>query len=70
MGWLMMIWSVVTAGLVVWFADAEDDVHAAWGWGDDPTSCTCCRHDLIAHEHADARTECSQCPCPGFRPSG
>jgi hypothetical protein len=42
-------------------------VHAAWGWADDPTRCSCCRHDVVAHEHADDRTECSQCPCPGFR---
>ncbi len=69
MGWLMVIWSVVTAGLVVWLADAEDVVHAPWGWAD-PTCCACCRHDLIAHEHVDDATDCSQCPCPGFRAPG
>jgi hypothetical protein len=70
MGWLMVVWSVVTAALVVWLADAEDLVHRPWGWEDDPTRCACCRHDLIAHEHGDAASGCSQCPCPAFRPPG
>jgi len=70
MGWLMVIWSVVTAGLVVWLADADDLVRAAWGWDEDSTRCACCRHDLVAHEHTEQRSDCSQFPCPAFRPPG
>ena len=68
MGWLMVVWSVVTAALVVWLADAEDLVHRPWGWEADPTHCACCRHDLIAHERGGPAAGCSQCPCPAFRP--
>jgi hypothetical protein len=70
MGWMMVVWSVVTAALVVWLSDAEDEVHVAWGWDEDPTRCGCCRHDLVAHGHADPEAGCSQCPCPRFRPPG
>jgi hypothetical protein len=66
----MLVWSVVSAGLVVWLAEAEDVVHAAWGWGEDLTRCACCRHDVIAHAHADGATGCSQCPCGDFRSPG
>ena len=68
MGWLMVIWSVGTAALVVWLADAEDLVHRPEDRDEDPTRCACCRHDLVAHEHVDLTSECSQCPCPAFRP--
>ena len=69
-GWMMVIWSVVAAGLVFWFVDAEDVVHGACPPADDDDRCTSCRHDLVAHEHAEPRSDCSQCPCPGFRASG
>ena len=66
----MVIWSVVTAALVVWLADADDAVHQPWGESEDPTRCACCRHDVVAHEHSDEAIECTQCPCQGFRPPG
>jgi hypothetical protein len=66
---MMIIWSVVSAALIVWFTEADDGWSADWQ-RDDADRCACCRHDLVAHEHADPRTDCSQCPCPGFRPAG
>jgi hypothetical protein len=71
MGWMMMIWSVVSAGLIVWLigADAvEAPVHGCWDPDDDGDRCGCCRHDLVTHERPGAA--CSQCPCPSFRAAG
>ena len=52
-GWLVVltIWSVVAAGLVLWFGRALAAFEAPYGPPRDATACACCRHDAVAHEH-------------------
>jgi hypothetical protein len=72
MGWMMVIWSVLSAGLIVWLVEedaADAAVHGSWE-PDDDGRCACCRHDRVAHEDTGPGRTCSQCPCPGFRASG
>jgi len=54
--------TVVGGGLVLWFGDALAALESPWGRLPDPSACSCCRHDAVAHEGA-----CTQCPCGGFR---
>jgi hypothetical protein len=70
MAWVLVTWSVLTVGLIVWLADAQAVVSGSRRRERDETCCSSCRHDRIAHEPADHGTRCTQCPCPGFRPPG
>ena len=65
MAWVMVAWSIVTAGLIVWLADAQDLLGGCRRQDRDDTSCACCRHDRLAHGPDAA---CTQCPCEGYRP--
>jgi hypothetical protein len=67
MAWVMVAWSIVTAGLIVWLADAQDLLGECCGPGRDATSCACCRHDRVAHGPAGQGSACTQCPCEGYR---
>ena len=68
-GWIVVltIWSVVAAGLVLWFGRALAAFEAPYGPRRDATACACCRHDAVAHEHTGPGESCTQCPCDGFR---
>ena len=70
MAWVLMAWSIVSAGLIVWLADAQDVLEGTGGHGRDGTSCACCRHDRIAHDPDGPGTACTQCPCEDYRPTG
>ena len=70
MAWVLVAWSIVTAGLIVWLTDAQDLLEGGRGQGRDTTSCACCRHDEVAHDPAGAGTACTQCPCEGYRSPG
>jgi hypothetical protein len=65
--WVLTVWALVATGLVLWFADALAAFEGPGAPRRDPTSCACCRHDAVAHEHAGPGTSCTQCPCDGFR---
>ena len=62
MAWVMVAWSIVTAGLIVWLADAQDLLGRCGGQDRDATSCASCRHDRVAHDPAGPGTACTQCP--------
>jgi hypothetical protein len=67
MPWVLMVWSVVATAIVVWMGQAQAVLQGSWTPGKDPDRCAGCRHDRVAHQHADPGTPCSQCPCGGFR---
>ena len=67
MAWVMVAWSIVTAGLIVWLADAQDLLGGCRRQDRDDTSCACCRHDRVAHDPAGPGAACTQCPCGGYR---
>ena len=68
MAWVLVTWSIVSAWLIVWLADAQDVLEGCGGQARDSTSCACCRHDRVAHDPAGPDTACTQCPCEGYRP--
>jgi hypothetical protein len=68
--WVLTVWALVGAGLVLWFGDALAALEGPRGPRRDPRACACCRHDEVAHEHAAPETSCTQCPCDGFRRTG
>jgi hypothetical protein len=65
--WVLTAWAVVGAGLVLWFGEALAAVEGPRARRRDPTACTCCGHDPVAHEQAGPGTSCTQCPCNGLR---
>jgi hypothetical protein len=69
MNWIvvLIIWAVMSAGLVLWFGKALAAFEAPHGPRRDTTACACCRHDAVAHEHGEPGDRCTQCPCDGFR---
>ena len=66
--WVLMAWSILATGLIVWLADAQDLLEGRGGQGRDRTSCACCRHDRIAHDPDRPDGACTQCPCESYRP--
>jgi hypothetical protein len=67
--WVMIAWTILGGGVAVWFSKALSLVEARERQSDDRTSCATCGHDQLAHQHYGPGTDCSQCPCPAFRPS-
>jgi hypothetical protein len=65
--WVLAAWAVVGGGLVLWFGAALAVLEGPRGRRPDRSTCACCRHDAVAHEHAGPATSCTQCPCDGFR---
>ena len=65
--WVLSAWALVGTGLVLWFGEALSALEGPRGPRRDPSTCGCCRHDALAHEHAGPGTSCTQCPCDGFR---
>ena len=67
---VMITWVILSGGLVVWFSKAAAAVKGSEWPKVERTTCATCRHDELTHQHYGPGTDCSQCPCPAFRPPG
>jgi hypothetical protein len=68
LNWILTAWAVVGGGVVIWFHEALVLLEGPQERRDRST-CACCRHDAVAHEHAGPGDGCTQCPCEAFRRS-
>ena len=68
--WVLITWAVLGGGVALWCSKALSLVEGPERRRLDGTSCATCRHDQLAHQHYGPGTDCSQCPCPGFRRCG
>jgi len=68
--WVLLAGAVVGGGVVLWFAEALYVLEGVDTRRTDRTTCACCRHDEVAHQHVEQGRSCSQCPCIAYRPSG